>query len=80
MDLDTELEAWVQLSLAPGLSDENFRRLLVALGGPQQILAAPPADLTRIVPQRAAAAVSAQVPPEQMREIGAGSTMRPITY
>jgi DNA processing protein len=70
MDLDTELEAWVRLSLVPGLSEENFRRLLVALGGPQQILAASAADLKRIVPQRAAAAVFAQVSREQMREIG----------
>jgi DNA processing protein len=71
MDLDTELEAWVRLSLAPGLSDENFRRLLVALGSPQQILAASTADLTRIVPQRAAAAVCAPASAEQMRKIGA---------
>jgi DNA processing protein len=71
MDLDTELEAWVRLSLAPGLTDENFRRLLVALGGPQEILAASAADLAHIVPQRAAAAVSAQISAEQMREIGA---------
>jgi len=71
MDLDTELEAWVRLSLLPGLSEENFRRLLVALGGPQQILAASAADLTRIIPQRAVAAVFAQVSRGQMREIGA---------
>ncbi|MDB5902171.1 MAG: hypothetical protein JWM26_1049, partial [Betaproteobacteria bacterium] len=38
MDLDEELAAWVALSLAPGLPDESFRRLLVAFGGPRQIL------------------------------------------
>lgn len=70
MDLDTELEAWVRLSLAHGFSDEHFRRLLVALGGPQQILAASAADLARIVPRQVAAAVCAPVPEERMRAIG----------
>jgi DNA processing protein len=70
VDLDTELEAWVRLSLAHGLSDEHFRRLLVALGGPQQILAASAADLARIVPRHVAAAVCASVPEERMRAIG----------
>jgi DNA processing protein len=70
MDLDTELEAWVTLSLAPGVSDDNFRRLLVAFRGPQQILGATRAELARVVPARAAAAVSAPVPPERMRAVG----------
>jgi DNA processing protein len=70
MDLDTELEAWVKLSLAPGLSDEHFRRLLVGFRGPQQILAASAAELARIVPQRVVAAVWAPISQEQMRMIG----------
>lgn len=71
MDLDIELEAWVTLSLAPGLSDENFRRLLVAFGGPQQVLAAKPRALAKAVGEQAAAAVHTRVAPERMRAVGA---------
>jgi DNA processing protein len=70
VDLDTELEAWVRLSLTHGFSDEHFRRLLVALGGPQQILAASAADLARVVPRHVAAAVHGPVAEETMRAIG----------
>ena len=70
MDLDIELEAWVRLSLAPGVSDENLRRLLVTFGSPEHILAATPSELSRIVPARAAAAVSAAAPVAQMRAVG----------
>ena len=70
MDLDTELEAWVRLSLAEGLSAEQFRRLLVAFGSPEHILAAKNAELARVVPARAAAAVGATVSREQMRAVG----------
>ena len=71
MDLDSELEAWLTLSLAPGLSDEHFRRLLVAFGGPRQILGAARAELARVVPDRAAAAVSAPLPAESLRALAA---------
>jgi DNA processing protein len=70
MDLDEELEAWVALSLAPGLSDESFRRLLVAFGGPRQILAATRAELAAVVPAGAAAAVRDPPPRERMRAVG----------
>ena len=70
MDLDEELEAWVALSLAPGLSAESFRRLLVALGGPRQILAASRAELRNIVPDRAADAALAPVARDLMRAVG----------
>ncbi|MES2561435.1 MAG: DNA-processing protein DprA [Pseudomonadota bacterium] len=71
MDLDTELESWLCLSLAPELGDESFRRLLVAFGGPQQIQRASRAALLSIVPARAADAVTAPVPLEALRVIGA---------
>lgn len=70
MDLDIELESWVTLSLAPGLSDESFRRLLVAFGGPQQIRRASRGALLSVVPARAADAVSAPVPLEALRAVG----------
>src|SRR5215218_8528685 len=71
MDLDIELEAWVRLSLTPGLSDDAVRRLLVAFGGPQQVLAAKPRALAKAVDEKAAAAVQAPVPLERMRAVGA---------
>jgi len=40
MPLDADLSAWLRLSLTPGLGGEALRRLLTALGGPQQVLAA----------------------------------------
>lgn len=49
MALDKDLEPWLRLSLTPGLGDESFRRLLVALGSPEKILAASHRELTRIV-------------------------------
>jgi DNA processing protein len=70
MDLDEELAAWVALSLAPGLPDESFRRLLVAFGGPRHILKASRAELAAVVPARAAAAVGARAPRERMRAVG----------
>jgi DNA processing protein len=83
MDLDIELEAWVTLSLAPGLGDESLRRLLVAFGGPRQVLAAKPRALADAVGERAAAAVHAVVPLERMRAVGAwldDSANRIVTF
>ena len=71
MDLDEELEAWMTLALAPGLSADNFRKLLVAFGGPQQILGASRKALANVVPDAAAAAALAPVPRELMQGVGA---------
>ena len=71
MDLDEELEAWMTLSLAPGLSAGSFRRLLVAFGGPRQILSAKRSALAKVVPDAAAAAALAPVPRERMQAVGA---------
>jgi DNA processing protein len=70
MDLDTEMEAWVSLSLAPGLSDESFRRLLVAFGGPRQIRGASRGALLSVVPAKAADAVAAPASLEGLRAVG----------
>ncbi|HEX2826360.1 MAG TPA: DNA-processing protein DprA [Burkholderiales bacterium] len=71
MDLDEELEAWMTLALAPGLSADAFRKLLVAFGGPQQVLRANRAALARVVPAEAADAALAPVPRELMQAVGA---------
>jgi DNA processing protein len=60
MALDPDLEAWLTLSFAPGLTHEAFRQLLVAFRGPQEILAASRAELSKVVPDRAVRAVLAQ--------------------
>lgn len=60
MALDPDLEAWLTLSFAPGLTHEAFRQLLVAFRGPQEILAASRAELSKAVPDRAVRAVLAE--------------------
>lgn len=64
MALDPDLEAWVTLSVAPGLTNEAFRQLLVSFGGPQEIRAASRAELAKVVPDRAARAVLSPEPRE----------------
>jgi DNA processing protein len=58
MALDSDLEHWLRLSLLPGLGDHSFRRLLLAFGSPERILAAPHAALRNIVPVPLASAIS----------------------
>ena len=58
MPLDPDLAAWLRLSLTPGLGGEALRRLLTALGGPQQVLAARRGELARYV----GAALAASIP------------------
>jgi DNA processing protein len=70
VDLDEELEAWMTLSLAPGLGADSFRRLLVAFGGPRQILAARRGELAKVVPDAAAAAALGPVSRELMQAVG----------
>src|SRR5688572_22005329 len=69
MALDSDLEAWLALSFAPGLTNEAFRQLLAAFGGPQEILAATRADLASVVPDRAARAVLSPVPRELLAKV-----------
>ena len=57
-----ELAAWLRLQLTPGLGSAAQRRLLAALGTPEQILAAPPAAYRSVLTPAVAAAL-AQEPP-----------------
>lgn len=59
MPLDPDLAAWLTLSHTPGLGDTAFRTLLMAFGGPRQVLSASRAELARVVPERLAATLCA---------------------
>jgi DNA processing protein len=64
MVLEPDVRAWLTLSFAPGLTNAAFRQLLAAFGGPEEILGASRAELTRAASERAARAVSTPVPTE----------------
>ena len=49
-----ERNAWLGLALTPGLGGQYYRALLAALGGPEQIYAAPVSVLKRHVPDAVA--------------------------
>jgi DNA processing protein len=57
MPLAPDLEAWLRLSLTLGLGGESFRKLLFALGGPEQILGASRTSLTAVVSGKIADAI-----------------------
>ncbi|MGH8751138.1 MAG: DNA-processing protein DprA [Burkholderiales bacterium] len=57
MPPDLDLESWLALSLVPGLGDESLRKLLIAFGEPQKILAASPSELSRHISAKAARAI-----------------------
>ena len=69
MSLDPDLEAWLELSFVPGLTNDAFRQLLAAFGGPREILAQPRTALAHHVPDRAARAVSTPVPKELIEAV-----------
>lgn len=71
MALDPDLEAWLTLSFAPGLTNDAFRQLLVAFRGPQEILAASRAELSRVVADRAVRAVLAEASRELLDKTAA---------
>lgn len=50
MSADAELAAWVDLSLVPGLGGQSLRALLSTFGLPENVFAAPAAQLARAVP------------------------------
>jgi DNA processing protein len=49
-----DIESWLALGLINGLGDESIRRLLVAFGGPAEILSANAASLERVVRKKVA--------------------------
>ncbi len=57
MAISADLEAWLRLSLLPGLGHQSLRRLLVALGTPEAVLAAGQGTLRAIVNEKLAAAI-----------------------
>lgn len=54
-----EREAWLRLALVEGLGGAALRRLLSALGGPEQVLASGTGELSRHVPAPVAATIAA---------------------
>lgn len=57
MSIDADLEAWLRLSLLPGLGHQSLRKLLVALGSPANILTASHRALSGIVSEKIAHAI-----------------------
>ncbi len=57
MPLDTDLDAWLRLSLLPGLGPQSLRKLLIAHGSPANILAANPRMLRATVTEKIASAI-----------------------
>lgn len=57
MPLAPDLAAWLKLSLTQGLGGESFRKLLSAFRGPEEVLAASRAALTRVVTGKIADAI-----------------------
>lgn len=57
MPVDADLEAWLRLSLLPGLGHQSLRKLLLAFGSPANILAASQPALCAVVPEKTAIAI-----------------------
>jgi DNA processing protein len=57
MTVHAELEAWLRLSLLPGLGHQSLRRLLLALGSPEAVLSASQSTLRAIVNEKIASAI-----------------------
>lgn len=57
MPMDADLQAWLRLSLLNGLGPQSLRKLLTALGSPQNILAASARDLGAVVNTKLASAI-----------------------
>src|SRR5690349_4751741 len=62
MVLEPDLHAWLTLSLAPGLTNDAFRKLLAVFRGPEEILAASRTEIARATSERTVRAVTAPRP------------------
>jgi DNA processing protein len=72
MSISPELEAWLKLALVPGVGEGALRRLLVAFGGPEEVLRASRRRLAEVVPADVAHALHAgTVPPESLHVVSA---------
>ncbi len=59
MALDTDLEAWLRLSLVEGIGAQTLRKLLLEFGTPAGVLTASQRSLAAVVPARLASVISA---------------------
>lgn len=57
MPLDADLDAWLRLSLLPGLGPQSLRKLLIAHGSPANVLAAGHRALCATVTEKIATAI-----------------------
>ena len=57
MSPTNDLASWVDLSLVPGLGPARYRALLTEFGLPEEIKAASPRQLSRVVPESVAARI-----------------------
>jgi DNA processing protein len=57
MALPPDLDAWLRLALTVGMSGASLRKLLSALGGPEEVLGASHGTLARVVGSRLADAI-----------------------
>lgn len=57
MPLEPDTAAWLRLSLTQGLGSDAFRKLLLAFGGPEQVLGASRSSLTTVVTGKIADAI-----------------------
>ena len=57
MSLAPDITAWLRLSLTSGLGGEGFRKLLLAFGGPEQVLGASRSALAAVVSSKIADAI-----------------------
>lgn len=61
-----EARYWLALSSIPGLGGETFRRLLTALGPPQNIFSASPTQLSAVCDSKVARAINAGIDDEAL--------------
>jgi len=57
---DADIEAWIDLSLAPGLRAKPLRDLLARFGLPRNVLAAPTSSIARVVGTELAASIASR--------------------
>lgn len=69
MELDADLEAWLRLSLTPGLGGESLTQLLLAFRSPQAILAASQTALAQVVSDRTARLLAAPPAEEELARV-----------
>jgi DNA processing protein len=69
MPLAPDTSAWLRLSLTQGLGGESFRKLLVAFGGPEQIVGANRTSLTTVVSGKVADAILDAALHEDLAEV-----------